>query len=276
MNIGTIGSILRFPVKSMLGEALDQGSITSYGLQGDRGHALIDVASGKIASAKQPNLWRDLLLYSAVTRPDGAIVMSDPDGNPIEADADAALSRLLGRQVRLVATRPQGAELNRARPDEVLEDGVDASVTQDLLAIGAAAPDGGFFDFAPIHLMTSASLAAARDAAPDGRIEAARYRPNLLIDSAEPAPFAENGWIGRSVRIGDTLTLEIVAPTPRCAVPMLAHGALPRSPDAVRVVNRLNKIEFPLLGPGTFPCLGAYATVVAAGQVRLGDAVVLQ
>ena len=275
MTIGTIGAILRFPVKSLLGETLDEGLVTSYGLTGDRAHALIDVETGKIASAKQPNLWRDLLQYSSRTASDGAIIVSDPSGNAMDGDAAAALSKLLGREVRLIATRPDGIELNRARPDEVLEDGVDASVTQDLLAIGGAAPDGGFFDFAPIHLMTSASLDAARAAAPDGTIEAARYRPNLLIDSAEPAPFAENGWTGRRIRIGDTLTLEIVAPTPRCAVPMLAHGALPRSPDAVRVVNRLNKVEFPLLGPGTFPCLGAYATVIAAGPVRIGDQVSL-
>lgn len=275
MTIGTIGAILRFPVKSMLGETLDEGLVTSYGLTGDRAHALIDVETGKIASAKQPNLWRDLLQYSSRTANDGAIIVSDPSGNAMDGDAAAALSKLLGREVRLIATRPDGIELNRARPDEVLEDGVDASVTQDLLAIGGAAPDGGFFDFAPIHLMTSASLDAARAAAPNGTIEAARYRPNLLIDSAEPAPFAENGWTGRRIRIGDTLTLEIVAPTPRCAVPMLAHGTLPRSPDAVRVVNRLNKVEFPLLGPGTFPCLGAYATVIAAGPVRIGDQVSL-
>jgi uncharacterized protein YcbX len=275
MTIGTIGAILRFPVKSMLGETLDEGLVTSYGLTGDRAHALIDVETGKIASAKQPNLWRDLLQYSSRTANDGAIIVSDPSGNAMDGDAAAALSKLLGREVRLIATRPDGIELNRARPDEVLEDGVDASVTQDLLAIGGAAPDGGFFDFAPIHLMTSASLDAARAAAPNGTIEAARYRPNLLIDSAEPAPFAENGWTGRRIRIGDTLTLEIVAPTPRCAVPMLAHGTLPRSPDAVRVVNRLNKVEFPLLGPGTFPCLGAYATVIAAGSVRIGDQVSL-
>jgi hypothetical protein len=275
MTIGTIGAILRFPVKSLLGETLDEGLVTSYGLTGDRAHALIDVETGKIASAKQPNLWRDLLQYSSRTASDGAIIVSDPSGNAMDGDAAAALSKLLGREVRLIATRPDGIELNRARPDEVLEDGVDASVTQDLLAIGGAAPDGGFFDFAPIHLMTSASLDAARAAAPNGTIEAARYRPNLLIDSAEPAPFAENGWTGRRIRIGDTLMLEIVAPTPRCAVPMLAHGTLPRSPDAVRVVNRLNKVEFPPLGPGTFPCLGAYATVIAAGPVRIGDKVSL-
>lgn len=57
---------------------------------------------------------------------------------------------------------------------------------------------------------------------------------------------------------------------------MLVHGKLPHSREAVAAVNRLNRIEFPPLGPGTFPCLGAYATVVASGAVKCGDEVVLE
>ena len=74
--------------------------------------------------------------------------------------------------------------------------------------------------------------------------------------------FPENAWVGRRIRIGETVSLEVIAPTPRCAVPMLIHGHLPFSRDAVAVVNQLNQVEFPMLGPGTFPCLGAYATVL--------------
>lgn len=47
------------------------------------------------------------------------------------------------------------------------------------------------------------------------------------------------------------------------------------SREAVAGVNKLNHVEFPMLGPGTFPCLGAYATVLAPGPVRCGDRVVL-
>jgi len=57
---------------------------------------------------------------------------------------------------------------------------------------------------------------------------------------------------------------------------MLAHGALPQSREAVAAVNALNRIEFPLLGPGTFPCLGAYARVLATGAISCGDPVVLE
>ncbi len=277
---------MRFPVKSMLGESLDSCEIVDSGLDGDRAHALLDPSTGKIASAKQPNLWRDLLGFSARTSAKTAsqfgpasIVVSDSGGHRIDLsdpDFDMKLSDWLGRRIKLIDVRPAGIELNRARPDEVMADGLDASVTQDVLAIAAAAPTGGFFDFAPLHLMTSASLDATRAAAPGASIEAERYRPNIVIETPSSQVFAENGWIGRRLRIGQHVSIEVIAPTPRCAVPMLAHGPLPHSREAVAVVNRLNKIEFPLLGPGTFPCLGAYATVIAAGPVKCGDQVVLE
>jgi uncharacterized protein YcbX len=284
--IGTIGSIMRYPVKSMLGETLDGCEMVASGVDGDRTHALVDPSTGKIASAKQPNLWRDLLAFSAKTRATtgsrsgaASIIVSDGGGNQIDLadpDFDMKVSEWLGRSIKLIDVRPAGIELNRARPDEVMTEGVDATVTQDVLAIASAAPAGGFFDFAPLHVMTSASLDATRAAAPAASIEAERYRPNIVIETPSSEVFAENQWVGRRLRIGQHVSIEVIAPTPRCAVPMLVHGALPHSREAVAVVNKLNKIEFPPLGPGTYPCLGAYATVVATGPVKCGDQVVLE
>ncbi len=282
--IGTIGAIMRYPVKSMLGEMLEGCEMGVSGVDGDRTHALVDPSTGKIASAKQPNLWRDLLAFSAKTRAktgsqtNASIIISDGGGNQIDLtdpDFDMKVSEWLGRRIKLIDVRPAGIELNRARPDEVMTEGVEATVTQDVLAIASAAPAGGFFDFAPLHLMTSASLDATRAAAPAASIEAERYRPNIVIETPSSEVFAENQWVGRRLRIGPHVSIEVIAPTPRCAVPMLAHGNLPHSREAVAVVNKLNRIEIPPLGPGTYPCLGAYATVVATGPVKCGDQVVL-
>jgi len=283
--IGTIGAIMRYPVKSMLGETLDGCDLGVSGVDGDRTHALVDPSTGKVASAKQPNLWRDLLAFSAKTRAktgpqtNASIIVSDGGGNQIDLtdpDFDMKVSEWLGRRIKLIDVRPAGIELNRARPDEVMTEGVEATVTQDVLAIASAAPAGGFFDFAPLHVMTSASLEATRAAAPAASIRAERYRPNIVIETPSSEVFAENQWVGRRLRIGPHASIEVIAPTPRCAVPMLAHGNLPHSREAVAVVNKLNRIEFPPLGPGTYPCLGAYATVVATGPVKCGDQVVLE
>jgi uncharacterized protein len=281
-TVGTVDTIMRFPIKSLLGESLKECEIVASGLLGDRGHALVDPSTGKIASAKQPNLWRDLLGFRASTTSQTdprSITVSDGAGNKIDLsdpDFDAKVSEWLGRMIKLINVRPTSIELNRARPDEVMAEGMDATVTQDVLAIAAAAPDGGFFDFAPLHVMTSASLEAIRSAAPAASIRAERYRPNIVIETPPSMVFGENKWIGRKLRIGQSVSLEVIAPTPRCAVPMLAHGALPQSREAVAAVNKLNKIEFPLLGPGTFPCLGAYAKVITTGPISCGDRVILE
>jgi uncharacterized protein len=279
--VGKLGGIMRFPIKSLLGEILDECMVSERGLDGDRALALVDTATGKIASAKQPNLWRDMLKLMARTDPASSqprIIVSDAEGGQrdhLAVDFDAWVSGVLGRSVKLTETKPIGIELNRARPDEVLDRGMHEPVTQDVLAIGAAAPGGGFFDFAPVHLVTTASLAALSSAAPDATISVKRYRPNLVIETVASTAFVETQWIGRRIRIGQFVELEIIAPTPRCAVPMLSHGVLPASPSAVRTVNELNRVEFPLLGPGRFPCLGVYATVLSSGHLQRGDIITL-
>ena len=49
---GKIASLWRYPVKSMQGEELPESEVTQHGLLGDRVYALVDVAEGKAASAK--------------------------------------------------------------------------------------------------------------------------------------------------------------------------------------------------------------------------------
>ena len=59
--VGTVGALWRFPVKSMLGEELDEVDVDEGGIVGDRAFALADVETGKVASAKHPKVWPDLL-----------------------------------------------------------------------------------------------------------------------------------------------------------------------------------------------------------------------
>ncbi len=50
--LGSIVSLWRYPVKSMMGEELNAAQVTKGGLLGDRAYALIDTSDGKVASAK--------------------------------------------------------------------------------------------------------------------------------------------------------------------------------------------------------------------------------
>jgi uncharacterized protein YcbX len=51
---GTVATVWRYPVKSMRGEELNAADINTQGMVGDRGYAVIDVETGKVASAKHP------------------------------------------------------------------------------------------------------------------------------------------------------------------------------------------------------------------------------
>ena len=63
--VGSVVTLWRYPVKSMLGEELNASNVTERGLAGDRGYALVDSADGKIASAKNPRKWPRMFQFRA-------------------------------------------------------------------------------------------------------------------------------------------------------------------------------------------------------------------
>jgi uncharacterized protein YcbX len=278
--IGTVARLRRYPVKSMLGEELDAGDVAFSGLDRDRRLAVISLRTGKVASAKYPRCWRALLTMSAaadhpdtatdgvrITLPDGAVIRST------DAGVDNALSALLGEPVTLTATPPPGASLDRAIPEAVLRDGVTAAVPAEIIEIGAGAPPGTFVDFAPLHLISTATLDRIAGLSPRGLADPERYRPNIVIRTAA-AGFAENDWLDRYLAVGEDLILRVIARTPRCAVPTLAHGPLPRDADALRVLARHNRLP-PVPDADPEPCAGVYATIVSPGRISVGDDVFL-
>jgi uncharacterized protein len=276
--VGTVAMLYRYPVKSMLGEARDSLSLLPRGVAGDRAWAVHDETTGKVASAKRPKLWSGLLACAARTLADesgadAAIEVECPDGTRRRAGdptLDGLLSSLAGRPVRLASVPPDEAEIDRAHPEAQLTEGLHADVASDILKLGAAAPRGTFLDYAPVHLMTTATLDGLTAALPDGAIEAIRYRANVVIRSPSGTPwFPENGWLGGTIQIGDSVALRIILQTPRCAIPMLGHGALPPRPGALRAAAEHNRLDVP--GFGHQPCAGVYAQVLRGGAIRHGD-----
>lgn len=277
-RIGRVDRLMRFPVKSMRGDAFDALELGTVGVAGDRIAALVDRDTGKVASAKLPHRWRRLLDFKARQLP-GA----DADGRPLieidlpggdrvrsdRPDIDALLSTAVGRAVTLSFSRAGGLEMERARPDEVAERGAEHEVGADTLPLGMAAPEGGFVDFAPVHFITSASLARVAAAAATDRVEPERFRPNIVIDTVDASPFVENDWVGGTLLVGDRVAIEVLLATPRCAVPTLAQDNIPVSPRLTQLIGTLNKV--PIMEMGDLACLGAYGRVTRAGPVRLGD-----
>ncbi len=267
-KLGAVVSLLRYPVKSMQGEELNAVWVAPHGLQGDRAWALIDAETGKVVSAKNPRRWPQMFDFRAVyteppcsDRPLPPVRITLPDGQAVvsgQEDAEAILSRCLGRQVTLRSAAPPQPQLEEYWPDMEELDRRDV-VTDE------AMPAGTFFDLAHVHLLTTATLAALQGAYPAGRFEVRRFRPNLMIRLDDPQPgFVENGWIDRVVAIGDEVRLRITGPCPRCVMTTLPQSDLPADPEILRTAARQNKAH-----------VGVYASVVQAGLVRRGDALCL-
>ncbi|XBL45359.1 MOSC N-terminal beta barrel domain-containing protein [Mycobacterium europaeum] len=263
-----VESLLRYPVKSMLGETVSSIFVDEHGAEGDRRLALVDTATGHVASAKNARLWRGLLKCTA-NREAGRVRIGLPDGTSVAVDdpgIDELLSGLLGRPVRLIAQRPAGATLVRPDPEQLLELGLDAEVSGRILEIAQATPGDAFTDEAPLHAITTATLAHIG-------VEALRYRPNIVIATPpDYPPYAENGWVGTEIAVGE-VRLRVLTATSRCVVPTLEHGPLPRAPQALRIPAAENRWDTG--GHGAQPCAGAYLAVASEGVIRVGDRVTI-
>src|ERR1700730_3983334 len=67
-ELGSVVSLWRYPVKSMMGEELNATEVTERGLLGDCAYALVDSSDGKVASAKNPRKWPRLFDLRASSR----------------------------------------------------------------------------------------------------------------------------------------------------------------------------------------------------------------
>jgi uncharacterized protein len=284
-QIGTIAALHRYPIKSMRGEALAESWADERGLLGDRALAVVDVETRKIGSAKHPRLWRSLLQCQASyaeppvrgrALPPVRIVL--PDGTHCSSNEPATvelLSDLLGRRVELSQhSRPtEGYDDYWPDIEHLSPEGYRDTLTVE--PISRFAPEGTFFDFSAFHLVTTQSLDALRVAAPDSRIELARFRPNFEITCEnEPVGFIENAWAGRTLRIGaEGVTIKLILPSMRCVMTSLAQADLPDDPRVLRAIVQANRIEIPQLGK--YPCIGLYASLArklsGGGLIRLAD-----
>jgi uncharacterized protein YcbX len=238
--------------------------VTDRGLKGDRAFALVDLETGKVASAKNPRRWPDLFAFrSAFAGPaaDGAPArVTLPDGQTIstdQADVDARLSAAVGRPVRLARSTFEGATSEGYWPEH---DWLPAPGE----AFDFELPAGSFFDGAMVHLITTATLDRLQALAPESRFDARRFRPNFVVKPIEGVDgFAEDAWIGRSLRVGPVV-LRIDGPCPRCVMTTLPQGDLAKDPGVLRAIVQKNEGN-----------AGVYASVVTAGSVAVGDEVVL-
>ncbi len=274
-TVGSVVSLWRYPVKSLMGEELNASEVTERGLLGDRAHALIDATTGKVASAKNPRKWARLFDCRAgylepprtshklpgvrVTLPDGAVVSSD------HTNFDQIVSLALGRDLTFATSAPEKPSLEEYWPD------IDGLAHRETIT-DEAMPAGVFFDYATIHLLTTATLDCLRELYPQGRWEVRRFRPNIVVDAGGAKDFIENSWVGRTVAVGDQVRLKINIPCPRCVMTTLPQGDLPNDPGILRTAAQ-HTPRFKTDGQTLVALVGVYASVERGGTIHRGDPV---
>ncbi|MCI0349143.1 MAG: MOSC domain-containing protein [Acidobacteriales bacterium] len=266
-NLASVVSLWRYPVKSMMGEELNAADFNNHGLLGDRAYALIDLLTGKVASAKNPKKWPDLFHFRASyiepPQPGGEIPpvwITFPDGTirrSTDADLNEMLSRHFGRKVKLTRTS-SSPSLEEYWPN------VEGLSHREIVT-DEKMPEGTFFDSAVAHVLSTNTLDTLRSAYPQGRFEVRRFRPNLVVQlNQKQEGFVENGWIGEMLALGD-VRLSITGPCPRCVMTTLSQGDLPQDLGILKTAAKQNRAN-----------IGAYASVAKGGLVRRGDLVMLE
>ncbi len=268
-SVGSVVSLWRYPVKSMMGEELNAAQVTARGLLGDRTYALMDLSSGKVASVKNPRKWGRLFDCRAtfvepphsggnlpsvrISLPDGTVVTS------VQGDLNQILSTVVGRQVTFATTAPRAPSLEEYWPD------IDGLAYRETIT-DEAMPSGTFFDCAVIHILTTATIDRLREVYPPGRFEVRRFRPNIVVEVASPEKgFVENAWVGRTIAIGNEARFNVTGPCPRCVMTTWAQGDLPKDPGILRAAAQHNQAN-----------VGIYAGIIRGGTIRRGDSVRLE
>jgi len=276
----------RHPVKSMGGERVETTTLRGQGLHGDRLWAIRDEERGVLTNAKRfPALLACSARFVREPAPDVGpghvpdVTITFPDGAKVESadpDVHARLSRFLGHRVTVCELRPASdkAHYKLVKPtasDMRVDFAIDAGEPlpdfsmmpiSKLMELGKyATPPGTYFDAMTLHVVTTASLEALR-AKGSSDFDVRRFRPNVVVEAT--GGFVEAEWTGGSLVLGGC-TAFVDCPTPRCSMPTRAQAELAADPKVLKTI--VQEAE---------RCLGAYATVTRAGDVRVGDAVTFQ
>jgi uncharacterized protein YcbX len=231
-EVGRVAELWRYPVKSMAGESLSEVEVSWFGLAGDRRWAFVRpgiVQSGFpwLTIRERSDLCRYRPRFRDPEQPDvSKTVVTTPAGEEVDV-TDPGLAAELGDGVRLIRQYR------------------------------------GIFDAMPLSLIGTPSLAAIGELA--GReLPVQRFRPNLLVEPADGAPFAEDGWVGRVLRIGG-MRMRVDERDPRCVIVNVDPETTDRDPAVLRAIAQERDT-----------CLGVYGSTVEPGRVAVGDTVVLE
>jgi uncharacterized protein YcbX len=221
-----VADLWRFPVKSFGGERLRRAFVGPFGILGDRCVAVVDGAGTPLTARRA----HGLLGFQASC--------SEPDSG----DGVGVLT-------------PEGWEL--AWDDPSLAAEVSRAIGQDVTLLRSAV---GMQDAAPVHLVSTASLAAVGAWQEVEEADRRRFRANVVVELEGDDAFGEDLWTGAALRLGDEgPVLQVISPTERCAITTFDPDTLERDNRVLAGLARERENLF-----------GLYARVARPGWAEVG------
>ena len=256
MSAVTVRTLSVTPIKGTRLHTVEEVVLDLAGALGDRRFFLID-ARGRMVNAKM--LGELTALVAAYAEDRNRLEISFPDGRTLAGEP---------RTGETIETRfysePAVARLVVGPWSDAISDHVGQPLRL-VQAVGGGAVDRG--QEGGVTLISSASLERLAEVADQDGVDARRFRMLIEVDGLEP--HAEDGWVGRSARIGDA-TVRFAGHVGRCLITS-------RDPETGRIdVPTLDILERYRGGLDTTEPLafGIYGAVLKPGTVRVGDQVV--
>jgi uncharacterized protein YcbX len=254
-KVGTIESLWRYPVKSMAGQQLESAYAGYSGIYGDRIYAIHDAAAPAgfpwLTAREQEHM---LLFHPIFRHPERA---AQPP-NQAEAESSGATPLYAASTDLMVDVRtPDGKTLTIDDPAllELLRDGLRERHQLRLLS-----SERSLTDCSPVSLLsiqTTQTLADELSIPIDKR----RFRANVYLD-LNASGFAEDQFVGRTLRIGAKVTLSVLKRDSRCKIITLDPETAEANPEVMKQVARAHERK-----------VGIYAAVLVEGTIRPGDEV---
>ena len=230
--VGRVVGLWRYPVKSMGAEELAEVDVSWHGFAGDRRWAFV-----RDGVARSGFPWLTLRQRADLNHYRPSFVEPDrPDKSPT------------------VVRTPSGAVFDVADP----------ALAAELCPDGAwvIRHDRGIFDSFPLSLITTQTLSRLGEMV-GARLDVGRFRPNILVEAADDAPFQEDDWLGHVLHIGGS-RMRVDKRDGRCVVITIDPVTTERDPTILRTVARERQ-----------GCLGVYGSVADPGRIAIGDPVLI-
>jgi uncharacterized protein len=237
--------------------------LAAHGPVGDRGWCLVEHdADGALVVARTVRT-PPVLRVRADVPPGGGLDLALPGGRHHVPEPP-------------VPTTPSLADYwGRPAPVAVVPGPWDAGLT-DLVgrpvALARVLRPGAVVYADPLVLVTTSSLRelSRRTGAP---LDDERFRSLVLVGTGDAAPFVEDAWSGRVLRLGGARVL-VGAGVARCAVVQRVPGTGGRAADDLLGALAVDRA---VVGPGgTSLICGVGARVLDPGPVALGDEVAVE